>query len=38
MTMNGIITGTTQGMLNPRDGATRAQFAVMLQRFAQALG
>ena len=29
----GVITGTTQGTLNPGGTATRAQFAVMLSRF-----
>ena len=28
-----MITGTTQGTLNPGGTATRAQFAVMLSRF-----
>lgn len=30
---NGIVTGTTQGTLNPHGNATRAQFAVILYRF-----
>lgn len=30
---NGIVTGTSQGTLNPEGTATRAQFAVILQRF-----
>lgn len=34
-TGNGIITGTSQGMLNPSGTVTRAQFAVILQRFYQ---
>ena len=34
-TMNGIITGMTDGTLNPQGAATRAQAAVMLMRFVQ---
>ncbi len=30
---NGIVAGTSDGNLNPGGGATRAQFAVILQRF-----
>lgn len=30
---NGIVSGTSQGTLNPGGSATRAQFAVILQRF-----
>lgn len=30
---NGIVAGTSDGTLNPGGGATRAQFAVILQRF-----
>ena len=37
MTMHGIITGTAQGTLDPCGPATRAQVAVILQRFAEAL-
>lgn len=32
---NGIVAGTSQGTLNPGGTATRAQFAVILQRFYQ---
>lgn len=32
---NGIVNGTSQGTLNPGGTATRAQFAVILQRFYQ---
>ena len=32
---NGIVGGTTQGTLNPAGTATRAQFAVILQRFVE---
>lgn len=32
---NGIITGTSQGMLNPTGTTSRAQFAVILERFYQ---
>lgn len=31
--VNGIVSGTSDGTLNPGGGATRAQFAVILQRF-----
>ena len=34
---NGIITGTKAGMLNPDSTATRAQFAVILHRFANTI-
>lgn len=34
---NGIVNGTTDGRLNPGGNATRAQFAVILYRFAQKL-
>lgn len=30
---NGIITGTSDGRLNPEGTATRAQFAVIMYRF-----
>lgn len=30
---NGIVAGTSDGNLNPGGGATRAQFAMILQRF-----
>ena len=35
MTMKGIINGTGNGMLKPKDCATRAQVAAMLQRFCE---
>ena len=33
LTMNGVISGTGSGMLNPQGTATRAQAVVMLQRY-----
>ena len=33
LTMNGVISGTNSGMLNPQGTATRAQAVVMLQRY-----
>lgn len=36
--MNDVITGTSQGTLNPTGTATRAQFAVMLYRFWNQIG
>ena len=35
---NGIVGGTTQGTLNPAGTATRAQFAVILNRFCEKIG
>ena len=35
MTMRGVITGMADGTLNPHGTATRAQAAVMLQRFCE---
>ena len=37
MTMHGIINGTAQGTLDPQGPATRAQVAVILQRFVEAM-
>ena len=31
--MNGVISGKTDGSLDPRGGVTRAQAVVMLQRY-----
>ena len=33
LTMNGVISGKTDGSLDPRGGVTRAQAVVMLQRY-----
>ena len=35
MTMRGVITGMADGTLNPQGTATRAQAAVMLERFCE---
>ena len=37
MTMHGIINGTAQGTLDPQGPATRAQVAVILQRFVEVM-
>ena len=37
MTMNGIITGMSDGTLAPQDNATRAQIATMFMRFEEAM-